>query len=287
MNLKKEFWILPFIILVGNLVLFSFFFISPATYEYVIVLKNAESSFAPIRFFVMVPMLVIGLAILSYITIIYIIRYKKDPNDTRQIVLTALIYLTISLGIFFFDTVFRFTEKIVKEFIRTLNIYLLFFSIYFLILFGIDILISLEDERLKRRLKVVLNIMGFVNFSFYFIGEVLRIYNHEEDGGIIIAISDYSMYFIVLISVVLLIIMSSRSFTIQRRTNDETYKSGLRSLSFSFLLIAIAIIIGFSGQIIDLDLFSDITNVITVFLAISGFWFIYLGFVKPARNQKE
>jgi formate hydrogenlyase subunit 3/multisubunit Na+/H+ antiporter MnhD subunit len=156
-----------------------------------------------------------------------------------------------------------------------------------LILFGIDILISLEDERLKRRFKVFLSIMGLLNFSFYFIGEVLRIYNYEEDGGIIIAISDYSMYFIVLISVVFLIIMSSRSFTIQRRTNDETYKSGLRSLSFSFLLIAIAIIIGFSGQIIDLDLFSDIANIITVFLAISGFWFIYLGFVKPARVKKK
>lgn len=285
MKRKIEHWLAPSIILIGEVILLTLFFFAPSPYHAIVVLKSVESTFAPVRFFLVIPLIAVGLGILSYITIIFFMRYRKSPNETRFVVMTSLLNLTISMLLFFFDTTWRFTEKIIKEYLRSLSIYFLEFSIYFLILFGLNILITLEKGKKGKGLKILLNVLLFMNYGLYFVGEAESILTHEEDPGTLIELADYSQYIIVAVSIALLVIMAYKSLSIQKSTKDEKYRAGLKALGSSFIFIIFAILTGIIERFVDFEVLADSLRVGTVILAIIGFLFIYLGFVKPARED--
>ena len=79
--------------------------------------------------------------------------------------------------------------------------------------------------------------------------------------------------------------MAIKSLTIQKRTKDQDAKSGLRALANSFILVVIAIVTGISESLIDNEIVADALRVSTVIMAIIGFYFIYLGFVKPSKKK--
>ncbi|MFX0102886.1 MAG: hypothetical protein ACFFCS_25180, partial [Candidatus Hodarchaeota archaeon] len=272
MKKKIEYWLVPLIILVGEVILFMMFFFASPPYQFAIVLKSVESSFAPVRFFLVIPLIVVGLAILSYITIVFIHRYKTSPSETRFIVMTSLLNLTIAMAIFFFDTTWRFTEKIIKQFFRSLSIYFLEFSIYFLLLFGLNILLNIEKGKKQKGLKILLNVLLLVNYTLYFAGETESILNQVEKPELL-EYGDYSLYAVVVLSIILLLIMAIRSLTIQKRTSDQDYKSGLRALANSFIVVVAAIVAGVTERFIDNEMVGDGLRVSTVILAIIGFYF--------------
>ncbi|MFX0098196.1 MAG: hypothetical protein ACFFCS_01355 [Candidatus Hodarchaeota archaeon] len=269
--------ILPIVIFIGQGVLLLAIFLARPPYTFSWEIKGK----LPLRNL----LLAVCLTILFIITVRFYAKYRRNPNPTRRSVLISFVFFLCSFSSYSYTSIIKYLERVVKHYTFGLNKYFLLLGIYFMLYFGLLVLITPKNEKRGKILKVLFIVLTLCSYITFFIGMLVRIVFHIEDDILLTEIADYLLYAVTGIGVIILLIMAINSLTIRNKTKEESAKKGLLCLGISFLIICGA------GISLVLEEFlkdiSDYLKITTLVLAIIAFYFIYMGFVNPSSGSSH
>ncbi|MFX0101417.1 MAG: hypothetical protein ACFFCS_17715, partial [Candidatus Hodarchaeota archaeon] len=181
--------------------------------------------------------------------------------------------------IYSFRTVFIFDQyPLFDRYIMDLPIIFLMLSVYCLVLFGLNVLITPNVEKRGEKLKTFLNILLVVSYGCYFIDKVLlKFFNPVET--LFSDIVQYLLYAYASLNIVFLVIMAIKSLALYKKTADLMFKRGLLSLSIAFIILVASVLL----LIVNIIFLEENRIIIVLFVCflVVGLYFVYSGFVKP------
>lgn len=268
---------IPLVVLVANALLFLAFLFAVPPYDFSI----REKTVTPLRWI----LLAIGLALLIITIARFFQRYRANPSEIRRIVLLSLVFFAAAITMFTLTSILRPDDRILKDYVQSYNTFFLLAAVYYLVHFGMKVLLQQTGEtRARKALRVLLDVMVLVVLGLFVASMLERITLHVKDDTILKGVWEIFLYVLVVYVTAFLVVMAIKSLKISRKTTEARYKQGMIYLGISFLLISSVIV--FLALLeavgIDNDLILAVVQVAVVILAIVTFYCIYLGFVKPA-----
>lgn len=275
LELHKESTIPLYAMVIGQPILFISYFIKSSA---VSIEPRANPDIFQI-FFLIAGLIILGITVAKYISI-----YISNKNETRFIVLAALILFTIGFAIKLFKSLWNVSSDIVTASFNTWfynTITLIFVACtYYMGLFGINVLFSSLPEKFTVIWKKILVLIMLVAYVLFFMDYINQIYLYDRFGdvfGLLVQIVLLSMFGINIINIVY---VSIKSFNLSRKTNDHIIRAGLRDLGLSFAIFFSAIVMILLNEVLS---YIPVIETIAVMLGVIGFYFVYRGFVKPAE----
>jgi hypothetical protein len=232
--------------------------------------------------------LAIGVILMSIILVRFIAKYRKSPSRARLNVLLGLLAFMISLTSYLLASSIVFPASpgasLLDSFIHDVSRIFLFVATYLFVIFGTTFLLGSEEKQADK-FRHVLDVLFLVIYATYIITEISDIAGIT--GEIITDLQGLGQIFLIffgLFSLVLLITIAARAASLAKHTSDATYKSGLKALAISYVLLFSAIMTLFLNGVIPALDENKYIIVLGIGLLVVGFYFIYAGFVKPSTK---
>ncbi|MHA1370615.1 MAG: hypothetical protein ACTSWN_07155 [Promethearchaeota archaeon] len=276
--LKKMKDFIPiFVIFIGEIILFMFFVSLPGKYNLVPKLETSNAKYTQDVF------ISINLCILSITFIRFMQRLYQKPNKIRLVITLSLLFLLVSLIVKLMMNFFKFDTGLIDKYFYNLASFSILLSIYLLNLFGFDVLINPKIEAKVNVWKKILIILLIVMYGFYFMKRTIDIFELLNPNPVnsVVEILTFGIGFY---SVFWLLLMMVNGITLYRKTEDRTIKKGLLSMSLAFSIFIVLFILFFINEMLNFLLIIETTIII---ISVAGFYFVYMGFVKPAKRQMD
>lgn len=225
-----------------------------------------------------------GIGILLVTLIQFLQKFRKRPTRIRLTILLALIFFILTFLTKLITSTFAIaeTQKLSRIF-YDLPIYCLMSGLYCFLLFGIEVLITPVQGKKRSGLKIATDVIYILVFVLYLINQIVVIAKIES-LGILVELSEYIIYAMVVYFLFIILLMAIRSVTLQKKISEREQKNGLIALGTSFLLLIGCVLLIFVNAAI-LEDYNKILEIITIGLAVVSFYFVYMGFVKPSTRS--
>jgi hypothetical protein len=231
-------------------------------------------------------LLVAGVSILLFILVKISTKYRTNPTVGRFNVLLGVISFVIATGMYLFSTSLDFQNNLLDRLVQDVSNIFLLIALNLFNVFGVYFLLATSDQARAGRIQRVLDTILMALYAIYYVSKIgLFLGLTSSLVTMLQELGEYLVILFGLVSLVFLLVIAIKALNITKRTVDEAYKSGLRSLGTSYIIL-------FAGTFtlllnsLDFDE-SKLLIVVAVMLLVVAFYFIYAGFVKPSGAKKD